>query len=400
MTTVCCRPRAVWGLLAMLSAWGAGLPQVAAQSVSDAAQLRAPFTLSVEAVVEVPTSRILPESDLARTGGLSGVAYDAVGKRWLAIADSRKVLRAYAFDFVVDASGFHARPLGAHEIVRGPSSQVGGVLDFEGITVLPDGRIILSSEGDLRTDDISNPALVEIGRDFSVRFEIPVRDRYLPRLSGVPQRGVRDNAAFESLTSTPDGQRLFTGVEEPLRQDDEIPAFGRGARGRIAELVRDGERFVPGREFIYPLEPLRAPASIDARVGNTGLVDLLAIDDHTLLALERGFVRGRDRETGATRNFNDVRIFRVSVDGADDVSGVESLHDEVLLRPVTKELLLALDDVRPRPGTLPADNENFEAISIGPRLPDGSASVIILSDDNFSPTQHSYAMLLRVTPRP
>jgi hypothetical protein len=96
----------------------------------------------------VPTSRILPESDLARTGGLSGVAHDPVGKRWLAIADSRKVLRAYAFDFVVDASGFHARPLGAHEIVRGPSSQVGGVLDFEGITVLPDGRIILSSEGD------------------------------------------------------------------------------------------------------------------------------------------------------------------------------------------------------------------------------------------------------------
>ena len=225
-----------------------------------------------------------------------------------------------------------------------------------------------------------------------------MRDRYLPRIGGPVARGVRDNAAFESLTVTADGLHLFTGVEEPLSQDDEIQAFGRGARGRIAELVRDGERFVPGREFVYPLEPLRAPASIAAPVGNTGLVDLLAIDDMTLLSLERGYARGRDVATGEQRSVNDIRIFRLGLDGADDVSGVESLRGNPLLRPVTKELLLSLGDLSPRPAGLPEGLDNFEALAPGPRLPDGAASLILLSDDNFSPRQKSLAVLLRVTP--
>jgi hypothetical protein len=354
--------------------------------------------LSVEAVAEIPVNRMLPEPDVMRLGGLSGVAYDPTRRHWLAIADSRQTIRLYELDFVVDAAGFHVKVIAAHEVQRGASAQVAGVLDFEGITVLPNGRIILSSEGDQRTDDISNPGFVEIGRDFGVRFGIPVRDRYLPRRDAVPPRGIRENAAFESLSSTPDGQHLFTGLEEPLRQDDEVQAFERGARGRLLEMVRDGERFIPGREFVYPLEPLRAPASIVPRAGNAGLVDLLAIDDSTLLSLERGFVRGSDRETGRARQFNDIRIFRVNLAAADDVSGVESLRDNPLLRPVTKDLLLSLDDLSPRPAGLPDDLENFEAIAIGPRLADGAASVVILSDDNFSPTQKSLVMLLRVTP--
>ena len=382
-----------------VAAWACAAGMASAQGSVDAPSLRVPFGLTVEAAVEIPTNRMLPEGDTARTGGLSGVAYDPTRGHWIAIADSRQAMRAYELDFVADRAGFRVTVLGAHEITRAPSAQVAGVLDLEGITVLPNGRIILSSEGDQRTDEVSNPALVEVGKDFAVRFEIPVRDRYLPRLGTYPQRGIRENAGFESLTSTPDGQRLFTGVEEPLRQDDDVPAFGRGARGRIAELVRDGERFVPGREFVYPLEPLRAPTSIEARMGNTGLVDLLAIDEHTLLSLERGFVRGRDRETGAMRSVNDIRIFRVTLGDADDVSAIESLHDAPLARPVTKELLLSLDDVMPRPGGLPQDLENFEAITIGPRLPDGAASVVILSDDNFSPLQKSYALLLRIVPK-
>ncbi len=375
-------------------------PSPQPSSVSDTASLKPRFTLSVEAVAEIPTNRMIPQIEITRMGGLSGLAYDPTRGHWIAVADSRGTPRAFSLDFVVDATGFRVRVIAAHGIVRGPSAQLGGVLDFEGIAILPNGRIILSSEGDQRTDEVSNPSLIEVGPDFGVRFEIPVRDRYLPRLAGAVRRGVRDNAAFESLAVTPDGMHLFTGVEEPLRQDDERQALGRGALGRIAELVRDDDRFVPGREFVYPLEPLRAPASVEVRVGNTGLVDLLAIDDMTLLSLERGYVRGRDGATGEQRSVNDIRIFRVNLAGADDVSGVESLRDEPLLRPVSKELLLSLGDLLPPPAGLPRDLDNFEAIAVGPRLLDGAASIVLLSDDNFSATQKTRAVLLRVTPVP
>jgi hypothetical protein len=51
-----------------------------------------------------------------------------------------------------------------------------------------------------------------------------------------------------------------------------------------------------------------------------------------------------------------------------------------MAKPMTKTLLVDLTDT-----VHPLDN--IEGITLGPRLPDGHQSLVLVSDDNFSPRQ-------------
>ena len=64
------------------------------------------------------------------------------------------------------------------------------------------------------------------------------------------------------------------------------------ARTRIIEYVPRRGTYEPAREFAYDLEPVTKPPFTPGFFIN-GLVDLLAINRTTLLALERGFVANR-----------------------------------------------------------------------------------------------------------
>jgi hypothetical protein len=97
---------------------------------------------------------------------------------------------------------------------------------------------------------------------------------------------------------------------------------------------------------------------------------MVAVDDSTLLVIERGFA-GR----------NSVRLYRAEVAGADDILDVPALAGRQV-RPMTKTLLA---DLAVTPGLTPLDN--VEGVTIGPTLPDGRRTVVLVSDDNFSPTQ-------------
>ena len=62
-------------------------------------------------------------------------------------------------------------------------------------------------------------------------------------------------------------------------------------------------------------------------------------------------------------------------------------------RPAQKELLLDLDDIVPdlSPGYQSLDN--FEAMGLGPVLPDGGRILLVVSDDNFQDTQRTAFLL-------
>ena len=103
------------------------------------------------------------------------------------------------------------------------------------------------------------------------------------------------------------------------------------------------------------------------------------------LALERDFIR---ELAGEERGVNRARIFLVDIHGASDVSGIASLADGGF-EPVRKELLLDFDDIVPElsPGFQRLDN--FEAMGLGPPLPDGGQSLLVVSDDNFREAQRT-----------
>jgi hypothetical protein len=217
-----------------------------------------------------------------------------------------------------------------------------------------------------------------------------VPDRFVPTARGPLARGVRPNAGFESLTVTPDEQRLFTASEVPLVQDGPAPTMERGALTRILEYRWDGSSFRPAREFAYPLDAA-VRADFTPRFVLNGVVELLALSATDVLVLERSFVQ----EAGAdSRSQTRVRVYRASLEGATDVSGVESLARR-RVRAVQKRLLLDLAHVKGLSREL-AQLDNFEGMALGPPLPDGSRTLILVSDDNFSTRQRTSFLLFRI----
>ena len=80
------------------------------------------------------------------------------------------------------------------------------------------------------------------------------------------------------------------------------------------------------------------------------------------------------------------RIYAVSLEGATDVSTLESLQGASFV-PVKKALLLDLADAG-----IPL--EHFEGMSFGPSLPDGRSTLVLVSDDNFNPAQNPTTFLV------
>jgi glycerophosphoryl diester phosphodiesterase len=140
---------------------------------------------------------------------------------------------------------------------------------------------------------------------------------------------------------------------------------------------------------VYRVEPIRRPAFEPAFAVN-GLVELIALEDGALLALERSYVAEAARPG---RGANRIRLFRISLAGATDVSALDSLKDVSNPAPVAKVPLLDLSDLDGL-GRLAPRLDNFEAMAFGPTLPGGRRSLLLVSDDNFNPTQRTWFLLL------
>jgi hypothetical protein len=222
-----------------------------------------------------------------------------------------------------------------------------GSVDPEGIAF--DGRrqqLYWSSE--------IGPRVYTAGLDGGFRGEFPPP----PTLAGL-----RPNSGLEGLTLTPSGQFVWAAMEEPGYNDGQPPTADDGALTRITKF--DAGSGAVAAQYAYPLDPITAPAG-----QANGLSDLVALDDDTFLVVERSH--------GAR---NVARIYRSWVNGASNVADRPSLRDAAVT-PMTKTLVA---DLSTMPEVQPLDN--VEGITLGPVLPDGRQSVVLVTDNNFSATQ-------------
>jgi hypothetical protein len=86
-----------------------------------------------------------------------------------------------------------------------------------------------------------------------------------------------------------------------------------------------------------------------------------------------------------------IRIYLVDISGATDISDIDSLQGAEFT-PVSKTLVLNLDDA----GLEHVDN--IEAITWGPTLENGNASIVLVSDNNFSEEQVTQFLAFEVLP--
>jgi hypothetical protein len=238
--------------------------------------------------------------------------------------------------------------------------------DPEGIA-FDEGRqqLYWSSEGERIVRDPAHPLLLDpwvriAGLDgaFRAQFELPS-----VLTMSAQDTGPRTNMTLEGLTLTPSGRYVFAGMEDPGYNDGNLPTPDAGALTRITRF--DVETGKPSAQYAYPLDPIPAPNG-----EANGLSDLVALDDEDFMVIERSH---------ATHNV--ARIYRASIAGADNVLGRPSLVDAPAT-PMTKDLVADLS-------TMPEVHnlDNVEGITLGPKLSGGRQSVVLVTNDKFSPTQ-------------
>jgi hypothetical protein len=139
-------------------------------------------------------------------------------------------------------------------------------------------------------------------------------------------------------------------------------------------LIADGPALLIS-ENLYPLDD-----SVRWSIYN-GLTKLLALEQGGhLLSLERNF---------GFLGFG-AKLFEITTGSATDTSRIASLKGELTkVEPINKRLLLDLQDIG-----IPLDN--LEAMTLGGRLPDGTQSLILVSDDNFNSDQVTQFLLFRL----
>lgn len=329
-----------------------------------------------------------------RLGGLSGVAYTGRGNEYIHAADrgpkdgaSDYVCRFHCIEMRVnpgtkepvtlkltgttlltDETG--RRFIGALEAIDPKSAEKSLRFDPEGVRVGRNGVVYISDE--------YGPVIYEFDTKGQRTRSLPIPAHFRPaRFSKLPAEelpphntvGRQPNRGMEGLAISPDGTKLYGIMQSPLIPDGGVGPDGKrvGVNCRILEVdIASGKT----REFVYRLD---SPAN--------GLNEILAINDHEFLVLER------DGKPGKEAAFK--KLFRIDLTGATDVSSVESLPAKQLpttITPVKKMPFLDLLDPRFK---IVGDDcpEKFEGLAFGPDLPDGRRLLIVTADNDFIPTQ-------------
>jgi hypothetical protein len=366
-------------LLVLLLAAASSSPRITAESTQTSG-----LTLAGEFLI--PPRTRFPALGSSRFGALSGLAALPGGCEVLAISDDDRDSRFYRLRVSETAHGLRVTPEQTIPLQHG--SGVPAALDPEGIALTRGGTVLISSEGG-RTPPRLAPAIFEYTNEGRFIRQLRVPPRFVPNAKGPLTTGVRRNGGLESLTVTPDFARLFTANELPLAQDGPSDAFSAGNRLRIVEYQEERNGYRPAREFAYELSPLERPSSGSGPAVN-GLAELLAVNGTELLALERGFIQASGSRLGLTR----IRLFRISLEGATDVSSFDSLAGRDDVKPVRKTLVQ--DFSRLSGLSLRLFNlENFEGLAWVGRANGEHRRLLAVSDDNFNALQVTAFLLLQ-----
>ncbi|MGK5081072.1 esterase-like activity of phytase family protein [Janthinobacterium sp. HLX7-2] len=324
-------------------------------------------------------------------GGLSGIDYDAASNTWVMESDDRSEINAarfYRATLNYDSKAFSGVSLNSVHFFTQPDGSrypnlahahldMGDeVADIETIRVDPrDGSLWYGSEGNRKVG--LHPFVRHADREGQYLATLPT-----PAMFRVSQDevGSRNNMSFEGLSFSSDGKSLWLGMEAALYQDGPLATPDNGSVVRITRLDRTGK--VLG-QYAYPIEAVASrPAA--GREADNGVSEILAVNDHQLLVVERSGVANADGIYA-----NHVRIYVMETDGATDIFALPALAGASYV-PARKRLLLDLEKI----GLERVDN--IEGIAWGPRLANGRRSLVMISDDNFNVQQVTQILAFEV----
>jgi hypothetical protein len=346
------------------------------------AQDRLFLDLSLEFIGEYQLPKITFKNTIV--GGLSGIAYDRQENLFYAVSDDRSNFspaRFYTLNVVLNRDKLKNVEIKNVTFLTDEKKEKysPGTIDSEGIALSPRGTVFISSEGDRKKgiDPFIGEFELKTGQ---LKQYLRIPRRYLP--DPQQEKGIQNNKGFESLTLSPNGLspqdpfRLFTAIESSLIQDG-IPTTP--------------EEETKIRMMHYVINPFGDPVLVSEQLylldrGNSetvanGLSEMLALP-------KEGFFLSLERSINLTGY--EVKIYQVAASDATDISPVPSAKGDIgQIRPLRKKLLLNLDRIG-------IELDNLEGMTFGPRLSDGSQSLILVSDDNFNKEQITQFLLFKL----
>ena len=333
-----------------------------------------PSVASVRLIGEQTISNSL-QVDATLVGGLSGIDYDRASNTWYLISDDRSdnnPARYYTARLDYSQTGFTAVQVQTAVSLKQangstfPNRTTGGlVVDPESLRVDPlNNSLWWTSEGDRSLG--LDPFVAQMGRDGKLLATLPLPSLF--KMNPTQDKGSRNNGTFEGLSFAPDGQSLWAAMEAPVYEDGPLPTPTTPAVTRFTRYDRSGN--VLG-QYVYALDAIPAAPATGKNADN-GVPEILAINGHQLLVLERAGVQGADNNY---KNY--VRLYEVDTDGASNINGVATLVG-ASYTPLKKRLVQDMNSL----GLAKVDN--LEGMAWGPLLANGRRSLVLVSDNNFN----------------
>jgi 3-phytase len=286
-------------------------------------------------------------------GGVSALSYIPSENLIFLLSDDRGEKgepRAYQYSLKLDAKNKVSLDFEKQIILKSPDKNV----DYEGLAILPWGNFLVASEGDQNHKPRVPPGLMDFRRDGKYVRHYDLPKHWLPNLTGLLKKGVRNNRGLEGLAASPNGQKWIVSVESHLEAAD------KNSTEMAIFTMPEAWVIKLQNQFLYPIE---APAEA---VMAHGVSEVLFKNEEKLWVMERHLSRDLNFTT---------KIFEVDV-GAAEKAGK---------KPLEKKLIFdlgkaAVEEMKDKRGLL-----NFEGLSWGPSLANGERLLLVASDNNFLP---------------
>lgn len=224
-----------------------------------------------------------------------------------------------------------------------------------------------------------NPTIIEMDQTGKMldTFYLP-RNLYMTRNN----IGPRQNGVIEGMSFGENYKKLFVSLEEPLQEDGpRVDVFDQNTWLRFYEFNAKSKRNT--KQFAYKPDPIVYPANPVNAFKVNGIPEILYIGNNQFIVIERAYSTGKQKCT--------IKLFLVDATGATDVKNIFSLQNSTAFIPMKKTLLLNMDN-------LPEFIDNVEGITMGPILPNGHRSIILVADNNFNAIEQSQVLLLEIIP--
>lgn len=212
-------------------------------------------------------------------GGLSGCAVYK-DKIYFVSDDRGEVSGSRFLVFPINLKTFNIDfAKGKNVLIKKESDQ--RILDLEGIGLLSESEILLSSEGDLNKKPRVMPQIFLVDSHGKRTQLVELPSEFLPERTGQQTKGVQNNLAFEGLNVDLGLKKWAAMLEAPLLQD-----VNQGVGHLLMiEGSTESKPLRVEKQWSYPVPTAADPQSLQAYLGVT---DIVYKNENELLVLERG----------------------------------------------------------------------------------------------------------------